>query len=85
MHCRESARLLSEQRDRTLPFRKRVGLWFHLLVCRLCKVYAAQLRVLTGVSAAAGIAAADHCPGHLSDAQRNRIRTELQKDVPPPA
>jgi len=80
MKCRESARLLSEQHDRPLPLRKRVELRIHLFLCRLCQVYAAQLRMVTGVSRAAGISATDHCPGVLPADRRRRIQTEIEKD-----
>ncbi len=46
MSCREATRLLSEAQDHPLPWRQRLGLRLHLLMCRLCARYAAQLRFL---------------------------------------
>ena len=36
MNCREISRLVSESLDHDLSFRQRMGLWFHLSMCRLC-------------------------------------------------
>src|SRR6185369_2786140 len=44
--CREVTRLQSDALDRNLPFSKRVGLRFHLLVCRWCRRYGKQIRFL---------------------------------------
>jgi hypothetical protein len=35
--CEEAARLISESLDRKLTFWQRVGLQFHLLICRFCR------------------------------------------------
>lgn len=36
LNCQEASQIVSESLDRKLPFRKRVGLWIHLSMCRLC-------------------------------------------------
>lgn len=78
--CRETARLLSEQRDYRLPWRKRLGLRIHLVLCRLCKVYATQIGAVSRISGVAASAAPDCCPGELSAERRKQIKDALSKD-----
>jgi hypothetical protein len=54
MTCEEASRLVSEKKDHHLPWRKRVGLRIHLLMCRMCRVYESQLQILTRISRSAG-------------------------------
>ncbi len=45
--CKEVSRLVSESMDdQKLPFRKKLGLWMHLRLCRVCRGFVAQLRAL---------------------------------------
>ncbi|MDZ7825670.1 MAG: zf-HC2 domain-containing protein [Gammaproteobacteria bacterium] len=46
LNCAEASRLASEKRDRALTRRERLGFRFHLLMCRNCRRYAAQLALL---------------------------------------
>ena len=44
--CKEVSRLVSESMETKLPLRKRIGLWMHLSMCRLCRGFSRQLRVI---------------------------------------
>jgi predicted AAA+ superfamily ATPase len=44
--CKEVSRLLSESMERKLSLRDRMGLWFHLAMCRLCRGYSKDLQLL---------------------------------------
>ena len=46
MNCKEVSRLLSESMDRKLSFWERIGLWFHLSMCKLCKGFSKDLQQL---------------------------------------
>ena len=46
MNCKEVSRLLSESMERKLSFWERVGLWFHLSMCKLCKGFSKDLQQL---------------------------------------
>ena len=46
LSCRESARLLSQAEDRTLPFGERVALRVHLAICDGCRNVGAQFKFL---------------------------------------
>ena len=37
LSCKEVSRLVSESLDRKRPFWKRVSVWIHLSLCRLCR------------------------------------------------
>ena len=39
MNCKEVTRLLSERLDRDLPWRKRLGIYLHFIICRYCVRY----------------------------------------------
>lgn len=49
LSCREAARLLSESLEEPLPFRRRLSLRFHVMMCRLCRRYGGQIRLLDRV------------------------------------
>ncbi len=44
--CKEVSRLLSESMERKLSFGVRIGLWFHLSMCKLCKGFSKDLQQL---------------------------------------
>jgi hypothetical protein len=44
--CREMTRLLSDAMDRPLPWRTRVMMRLHFLICKWCERYRNQLRFL---------------------------------------
>ena len=43
LSCKEVSRLVSESLDRKLPFWKRVSVWIHLRLCRLCQGFRKDL------------------------------------------
>ncbi|WP_455429558.1 anti-sigma factor family protein [Neorhodopirellula lusitana] len=44
--CKEITQLVSESLDRPLPLRKRVSVWMHLSMCRLCSAFRRDQLVL---------------------------------------
>jgi len=71
--------LISEQRDRRLPWRTRVALRVHLFLCKLCKVYATQIGVVSRVSRVAASAAPEQCPECLPVERKQEIKDALSK------
>jgi hypothetical protein len=78
-NCRDASRAQSEALDHPLPTAKRLGLWLHLLICKWCRRYGNQIRVLHH-------AAHEHCealteatPNKLSSDARERIKRLLQE------
>jgi hypothetical protein len=78
--CKDVTRLLSESMDHSLPLGKRVGVRFHLLICKFCARYERQLlqiretmRHLVAMEDGLG-----ESPGEsLSAEARERIRNAL--------
>lgn len=54
LRCREAAPLVSEAMDHPLPRVERIALRMHLLICRWCRRYRAQLARLRAVAREAG-------------------------------
>jgi hypothetical protein len=46
LRCREISELVSQSMERDLPWRRRMQVWIHLAMCRLCAGFARQLRLL---------------------------------------
>jgi hypothetical protein len=80
LSCKDVTRLLSEAMDRSLPLGKRIGVRFHLLVCKYCARYERQLaliretvRRLVGAEETAGGTLWEP----LSEEAKERIRKSL--------
>lgn len=80
MRCLESARLLSERRDRPLPWTKRAGLRLHLMLCALCRTYERQIAVVCGISRHAGLEPSSHVPS-LPPERRQAIQDALHRGL----
>lgn len=81
--CREVARLISESLDEELPFRQRLSMRLHLLMCSLCSRFRRQmLFVRQAVHAFAEAAERNELPAHvrLSPAARERIQRALEHE-----
>ncbi len=50
LSCEEVSILVSESLDHKLPLGKRVNLWLHLFMCRLCRWFRKDLRHLEKVT-----------------------------------
>jgi len=46
LSCKEIGELLSQAMDRKLSFRERLGLKFHLFICKTCSCYDKQLQFI---------------------------------------
>jgi hypothetical protein len=80
LSCKDATRLISQSMDRSLPLGKRIGVRFHLLICRFCARYARQLRLLRESARYFALPEAE-LPGRsgeiLSPEARARIRNSL--------
>jgi hypothetical protein len=79
MRCLESARLLSEQRDHPLSWRKRIGLRVHLFLCQLCRTYEKQVAAMCEICHHAGAEPSSHAPGLPTD-RKQAIQKMLNGD-----
>lgn len=84
INCKESAIRSSELRDQHITGMRKFELWFHLTICRFCRIYHKQINMLGKLANLLGRAAddktiEDKCFGdqHLSDEARNRIKQAM--------
>jgi len=77
-NCKAAARLQSEALDHRLTFRQRVGLRFHLMLCKWCRRYGKQIMFVRNAAKAHPDEMATAVPERLSEAARERIRQKLR-------
>ena len=77
--CTETARLLSESLDRRLSLRERISLRIHMMMCRMCHVYARQLSVMLNVCHTASEKAPECCPGVLPEETKNETKARIRE------
>ena len=82
LSCKDVTKLLSEAMDRSLPLGKRIGVRFHLLICKFCARYERQLLLIR--ETARHLLATEERPEEsygetLSEEARKRIMISLQK------
>jgi len=78
LRCREIAKLVSESMEQQLPLRKRMEVWLHLKMCRMCAAFARHLRLLRRAAhEAAGQFEADS-DVRLPEPARRRIKSILE-------
>ncbi len=81
LSCRDVTQLLSESMDTSLPIGKRIGVRFHLLMCKFCARYERQLLLIRDT--VRRLVASEDQPGEgpgetLSEEARERIRKSLR-------
>ena len=75
--CKEVTELASKQQDTPLPFKQRIQLKIHLMMCKFCNRYLKQLDFLK-----TAIQRIDNHPPHtLPTESRSRIRSALEREV----
>lgn len=80
-NCKEVTRLVSESMEHKLPFRKRVFLWMHLSMCKLCGGFGKELQMIQDATRRhAENIEKDATPGDssLSNEARERLRRALE-------
>ena len=81
-NCKEVTRLVSESMEHKLPFRKRISLWMHLSMCKLCGGFRKELQMIQDAARQQAESIekdTDATPGEssLSNDARERIRRAL--------
>lgn len=75
--CKEAAQLISQSLDRRLPLGRRIALWSHLLMCRVCPRFLRQVRFLRTAAARRETAIESMESSGLSPEARGRIKRTL--------
>ena len=78
LSCKDVSKLVSESLEHPLPFRKRLGVRMHLMMCSLCRRYQRQMLQLQALLK--GIADSEPDPQPLPEATKARIKTALKTD-----
>ncbi len=71
--CKTVCRLQSEALDRQLDCRRRTGVVVHLFLCKRCRRYGKQIRLLRHLARARGDEILNAKPQELSSEARERI------------
>ena len=79
--CREAARLQSEALDHEISIWSRLGLRFHLLLCKWCRRYGKQIAFLHSAARQLPEHEPDPLPPALSTEARDRIRRRLKSEM----
>lgn len=83
LSCKEIARLVSQSLDQKLPFRQRLELRVHLMMCSLCSRFRGQILFLREAGrrfAAEGYRVGVPATVQLSPDARERIRRALERE-----
>jgi len=81
LRCREISKLVSDSTERSLPWRQRMELRMHLMMCGMCAGFARQVRFLRRAARQSPDRFIDDTPGsgsHLSPEARERIKALLR-------
>lgn len=81
--CREASKRVSLSMDQKLPVHLRIGLWFHLAMCRYCRRFRKQLHIIRDLSARQEdvylqAVPAEGLPRDAADRIKNRLKAHLQ-------
>jgi hypothetical protein len=81
LNCKDVTQLISQSMDTSLPIGKRIGVRFHLLMCRFCARYERQLLLIR--ETVRHVVAAEDTPEDpsgeiLSEEARERIKRSLR-------
>ena len=75
--CKEVSKLVSESLEHQLPFRQRMGVQLHLMMCSMCRTYQRQTLQLRN---AMRTYARREPTEHLSEEASQRIKNALKTD-----
>jgi len=75
--CKDVSKLVSESLEHPLPFRRRMGVQLHLMMCSMCRAYQKQTLLLRNAMHAY---ARREPTEHLSKDARQRIKNALKTD-----
>ena len=82
MSCRDVSELVSKSMDERLVRRERWAVKMHLMLCGMCRRYAAQLRFLQQITDRHEACGTENkCSVKLSDHARQRIKREIDHHV----
>ena len=78
LHCRHATRLISQSMERPLRRGERIALGFHLFVCKWCRRYRWQLRMMQRIIREFASIEATGSNARLPDAARRRLEKAIR-------
>ena len=78
-NCRQIARLVSESMDRKLPPGRRLGVRFHLLMCRHCARFSKQLHLIRRLIRSRDSTDANYSSTTMDARAKERLRRLIDK------
>ncbi len=75
--CKDITALISQSMDAELPFKIRLGIRFHLMMCRLCLRYKKQLELVAAALAEFDTDTHETVHFHLSDEIKHEMKNTL--------
>ena len=79
-NCKEAARLQSEKLDHELPLLQKIGLRFHLVLCKWCRRYGKQLGFLRSAARRCDEEHGHSQPQKLPAEALERIKRQIRPD-----
>jgi len=78
--CKEASHLISLSHDETLSFGKKIGLKMHLMICKFCRRYEKQLRLISckAKESSEPFSSSESSP-KLSDDAKSRLKNLLDQ------
>jgi hypothetical protein len=83
--CREVVRIISDEMDRPVSFRRRIGARFHFLICSWCLRYQKQIELIRALLRTTEPGSPTDAPddlsgARLSDEARERLKRLTRQD-----
>ena len=82
MNCKDASHLISAAQDRSLSWRERLGLRWHLFLCDACTRFRQHVQFLHRLALQARAALAEHSSLALSPPARERINRAIDENQP---
>ena len=79
LHCRHATRLISQSMDRPLRRGERIALGLHLFVCKWCRRYQWQLRMIQRTIREFASTESTGSNVRLPDAARQRLKKAIRR------
>jgi len=79
-NCKEVSQLVSETMDKDTSLFRRVGIKFHLMMCRYCARYERQLHSLRQAIRSSTADNDERLPRTMSDRKKRKIQTILNSN-----
>lgn len=78
LRCKHATRLISQSMERPLTRGEKISLGLHLFVCKWCRRYQKQLRLIQGIIREFASIEATHAGTRMPESARRRIEEAIR-------